>query len=200
MLKIGLTGGIGCGKTRVANLFAEQGVPVLDSDLIARELVEPGTAALAEIVRVFGDGVLLAGCLNRALLRTLVFQDAERKRQLEAILHPAIYRELRIRIERLQAPYCILAIPLLLETGQRAFVDRVLVVDSAPELQMARVMRRDHLDEASVRQIMVTQASRADRLAAADDVVDNNDGLEALRLQVGRLHRRYVALASQTPL
>jgi dephospho-CoA kinase len=195
MLKIGLTGGIGCGKTTVADLFAARGVPVLDADRVARELVEPGKSAFDAIVRRFGTDVLRGGHLDRSRLRAIVFADAEARNWLESLLHPLVYRELERRIGNLSAPYCLLVIPLLLETGHRDFVDRLLVVDCPEDVQRRRVARRDGLGGPEIERIMASQASRAERLAAADEVMDNTASREDLAARVERLHRHYLDLA-----
>jgi dephospho-CoA kinase len=195
MLKIGLTGGIGSGKSTVARLFAERGIPVLDADQIARELVEPGQPALDEIVRAFGKDVLIQGHLDRARLRELVFQSQERKKRLETILHPLVYRTLNDRLRRLDADYCILVVPLLLETAPPGFVDRTLVIDCPVETQWARVRQRDGLDDATIDRILLSQISRNQRLAKADDVIDNSGEPADLHAQVARLHERYRRLA-----
>jgi dephospho-CoA kinase len=195
MLKIGLTGGIGCGKTTVANLFAAKGVPVLDADQIARELVEPGQPALDAIVRAFGGDFLEAGRLNRAKLREIVFLFPERKRQLEAILHPMVFDAISRQMTALQSDYCVLCIPLLIETAQQAFVDRVLVVDCPVELQYARIKNRDGLEESEISRIIQSQASREERLAAATDVIENAGEIEQLQEQVEKLHQTYLTLA-----
>ena len=195
MLKIGLTGGIGCGKSTVANLFASKGIPVLDADHIARELVEPGQPSLVDLVHEFGEMVLEDGRLNRTRLRELVFQSPESKLRLEAILHPRIFDTLSLRIANLHAPYCILVIPLLLETGQQAFVDRILVVDCPVEQQYERVKKRDHLDKNTISAIIRSQINRTDRLTAADDLIENDVPIDQLRKQVDRLHHSYLAMA-----
>lgn len=195
MFKVGLTGGIGSGKSTVAELFAELGVPVLDADQIARELVEPDQPALQEIVREFGEGVLEGGHLDRTRLRALVFDDPERKLKLEAILHPRVYQVLHDRMQALEADYCLLAIPLLLETHQQAFVDRVLVVDCPVETQYARVALRDALDEAIITRIIQSQIGREQRQREADDIIDNHGNLSALHEQVVRLHATYLNLS-----
>jgi dephospho-CoA kinase len=196
MLRIGLTGGIGSGKSAVAERFAARGVPVIDTDVVAREVVAPGEPALAEIVAAFGPDVLdEQGRLDRRRLRERVFADAAARRQLESILHPRIRAAVQQRIEALSAPYCIIVVPLLIETGFGP-VDRVLVVDVDETQQIERTRQRDRVSAESVRRIMEAQASRSERLARADDVIDNNGGLEALDRQVEALHRRYLALAS----
>lgn len=197
MLIIGLTGGIGSGKSTVARYFAELGVPIVDADVVARELVAPGSPALREIRAEFGDEVLRAdGGLDRARLRELVFADAVRRRALEAILHPRVYAEMARRIAALAAPYCIAVVPLLLETGRRDFVDRVLVVDAAEDVQRARAQRRDGATAESVQAVMQSQLERSARRRAADDVIENHADLAALRQHVEALHRRYLALAA----
>ncbi len=195
MLKIGLTGGVGCGKSTVAELFAAKGVPVFDADQIARELVEPGQPALAAIAAQFGDAVLVDGRLDRAALRKRIYADVESKRTLEAILHPLVYQALADRAGRVQAPYCLFAIPLLIETGRRAFVDRILLVDCLDGQQYARVRGRDGLDDAAIGRIIQAQASREEKLAVADDIIDNTGPIERLREQMERLHQTYLALA-----
>lgn len=197
MLIIGLTGGIGSGKSTVADYFAQQGIPVLDADLLARELVASGSPALGEITAVFGPSILLPdGGLDRVQLRQRVFADTSQRRRLEAILHPRIYAELRRRTRALHAPYCIWVIPLLLESGKTALVDRVLVVDSPEALQRERVLSRQGMDKATLDSIMNSQAARPARLRAADDVIVNNANLTRLRQQVVDLHHRYLDLAA----
>jgi dephospho-CoA kinase len=195
-LRIGLTGGIASGKSAVADAFARRGVPVIDSDHLAREVVAPGTAGLAAVTAEFGPGVLAAdGSLDRRQLRALVFADAARRRRLESILHPAIRAAMAERVAAVTAPYVVLAIPLLTETGQRGSVDRVLVVDCAPELQKSRLIARDAESAAQADAILAAQASRAARLAIADDTLDNSASLEALDAAVGALHQRYLSLS-----
>lgn len=200
MLVIGLTGGIGSGKTAVSDRFARHGAPVVDTDQLARELVEPGQAALAEIVAHFGPGCLDdAGRLHRARLRERVFADAEGRRRLEAILHPRIRTRVRERVAALTTPYCVIVIPLLAETGKMDLMDRVLVVDAPETEQIRRVMARDRVSETQARRILAAQAGRAQRLALADDVLENVGDLEALDRQVAFLHQRYLALAAAWP-
>lgn len=196
MLVIGLTGGIGCGKSAVAERFRRLGVPVIDADEAAREVVEPGTPGLARVRERFGEQVIGAdGRLDRRRLREIVFSDPQARRDLEQILHPLIRRHMRRQLASLQVPYAILAIPLLLETGQTGEVDRVLVVDCPEAQQIERVCSRDGMDAASARAILAAQASREQRLQAADDVIDNSGPLEQLASQVRALHRKYLALA-----
>lgn len=197
MLVIGLTGGIGCGKSTVAELFAAKGIPVLDADLIARELVEPNQPAFDAIVHRLGAAILRDGVLDRARLRAIVFSNPEEKRWLEALLHPLVYSEIGRRIATLSAPYCIVVVPLLLETGQRHLVDRLLVVDCPEDLQRRRVKLRDGLSDTQIGQIMASQSGRADRLAAADDLLENIDDEATLAERVERLHRSYLTLGRQ---
>ncbi|MAT66672.1 MAG: dephospho-CoA kinase [Gammaproteobacteria bacterium] len=199
MLKIGLTGGIACGKSTVAAGFAELGVPVIDADEIARELVEPGEPALAEIARELGQTFIAAdGRLDRARLRDHVFRDADARRRLEAILHPRIAAEMQARADALDAPYCLLVIPLLIEAGQQSLVDRILVVDCPEELQRRRLAERDDADPEQISAILASQLERKRRLAAADDIICNDGTPEQLRDRVAGLHARYLALAEQT--
>lgn len=201
MLTIGLTGGIGCGKTTVCRLFEALGVPIVDADLIARQLVAPGQPALRDIVAAFGSAVLQAdGSLNREVLRDQVFADPLQKRCLEGILHPLVYAEIASQVAGLARPYAVVAVPLLLETGGESRVDRVLVVDCSPEEQLRRVLARDGLAIDQARAIIASQLSRESRLARADDVLDNGGDPERLAEQVKSLHNSYNLLASvRTP-
>lgn len=197
MLRIGLTGGIGSGKSTVCNLFAEFGVPIIDADVIARQLVAPGQPVLTQLAEVFGKAILQQdGSLNRAALRQLAFSDAQNKQKLDEIMHPLIYAEIEKQIASLQSPYCIMAIPLLLETRKKHVVDRVLVVDCPPSLQLKRVKHRDNVDEEQAKAIISLQADRDTRLAAADDVIDNSAGQTDLAEQVKNLHNSYLLLAT----
>ena len=193
-LRVALTGGIASGKTAVANAFAARGVPVIDTDMLAREVVRPGSPALAAVAAVFGEGVLLPnGELDRRGLRELIFADPEQRRALEAILHPAIRAALEARLATIEAPYTIIAIPLLAETGGRDRFDRVLVVDVAPELQISRLMSRDGDSATQAEAILAVQASRSARLAIADDLIENSGTLAELDAEVQRLHAKYLA-------
>lgn len=195
---VGLTGGIGSGKSAAADLFAGLGAAIVDTDRIAHALTTPGGAAMAAIREAFGDGVLSSdGALNRPAMRALAFESPDARKRLEGILHPMIRQESERQCLAASAPYVILAVPLLIESGTyRERVQRLCVVDCPEAVQVARVMQRSGLDEPQVRAIMAAQATRAERLAAADDVVDNAGSLEALREQVTGLHRRYLALAA----
>lgn len=198
MLKVGLTGGIGSGKSEVSICFAGHGVPVIDADVIARELAAPGQPALAQIVEAFGSAILNSdGTLDRARLRRLVFSDAARRKQLEEILHPFIRREMQYRAEKLAAPYCILSVPLLLECGQRDWVDRVLVVHAPHYLQYRRTMARDGMSAAEVASVIRAQIDYRARLASADDLIVNDKALADLRWRVYELHGLYQKLATE---
>jgi len=194
---VGLTGGIGSGKSAVADLFAKRGVHVVDTDEIAHELTKPGGAAIASIRSAFGAGMIAAdGSLDRAGMRRLAFGDAGARKRLEAILHPLIRAESARRVERAASPYTLLVIPLLVEGGvDRSRTARVLVVDCPEASQIERVMRRSGLSEAEVRAILASQATREQRLAVADDVIDNGGAPEALEGQVSRLHEKYLTFA-----
>ncbi len=180
-LVIGLTGGIGSGKSTVADLFRDWGIPVLDTDQVARELVRPGQPALAEIHALFGDRCLRPdGSLDRAWLREQVFSSSGARLRLEAILHPLIRQRVRSWLETVDAPYCIVVMPLLVETAQQDLFDRIVVVDSPENEQLIRVAARDGLSDNDIMNIMATQADRATRLAAADDIISNDADIETL--------------------
>ncbi|MBK1701102.1 dephospho-CoA kinase [Thiococcus pfennigii] len=197
-LRIALTGGIGSGKSTVAEGFARLGAPVIDADLIAREQVEPGRPALAEIAVTFGPQVLArGGGLDRDALRARVFGDPEARRRLEAILHPRIRAEMERQTARCEAPYVLLVIPLLFETGQQAIADRVLVVDLPEALQIDRVQARSGLAPEEIQRILASQTTRAARLAGADDLIDNRGDPAALAPQIERLHALYLDLAAE---
>lgn len=195
---LGLTGGIGSGKTAVAAIFGELGVPVIDVDRIAHALTAPGGAAIKDIRKVFGEALIDAdGALDRAAMRSLVFSDAQAKRKLEAILHPMIGAESQRRCHAAlaSAPYAVLEVPLLIESGTyRNRAARIAVVDCREETQIERVMRRSSLGREEIQRIMAAQASRAERLAVADDVIDNDGPPERLRPQVEELHRKYLGM------
>ena len=194
---VGLTGGIGCGKSTVADLFAALGATIVDTDVIAHALTAPQGAAMPAIVAEFGpDFAQPDGALDRARMRTLVFSDATARARLEAILHPRIRTATEAAGQAATGAYVIYVVPLLIESGSwRERVTRVLAIDCSEDTQVARVMQRSHLSADEVRAIMATQVTRARRLAEADDVVDNDAGLDALRTQVQALHERYLALS-----
>lgn len=198
MFAVGLTGGIGSGKSTVAVLFAERGVPVIDTDVIARELTAAGSEALRAIQDAFGDAVMREdGSLDRAQLRRRVFADPQARHQLESILHPRIRQAVGQTLAGLHAPYALIVVPLLVETGAYAgILDRVLVVDCPEDLQIARVMARNDFTRAEVEAILAAQAGRDVRLAAADDVIDNTASTGELRDRVQALHAQYLAQAA----
>ena len=198
---IGLTGGIGSGKSAAAALFAERGITVVDTDAIAHALTAPGGAAMPAIRGAFGDDVASDdGALDRAVMRAIVFADPAARKRLESILHPMIRTESEHQLAagNAGAPYAILMVPLLVESGDyRKRVDRVVVVDCSEATQIDRVMKRNGLARAEVERILAAQVSRAERLAAADDVIDNDGELAALAPQVDRLHAHYSALCGR---
>jgi dephospho-CoA kinase len=194
---VALTGGIASGKSTVADLFAALGVPVIDTDVIARQVVEPGQPALAKIAATFGPDVLDAeGRLDRRRMRERIFSDPDAKRRLEAILHPAIRAEMERQSMAAQGPYQVLVIPLLTEGGRRDHVDRVLLVDVPEELQVRRLMMRDGVSHEQAQASLNAQAKRAERLAMADDVIRNTGRVDDLRAQVAELHQRYLRFAA----
>ena len=196
--RVGLTGGIASGKSTVARLFEALGVPVIDSDVLAREVVAPGQPLLGRIAERFGAGVLAKdGSLDRAALRAIVFADPAARADLEQMTHPAIRALMEERSAKARGDYQVLVIPLLVETAGKNRVDRVLVVDCAEELQIRRLQARDGSTHEQARAILAAQASRKARLAAADDVVVNDGDLGSVRDQVAALHARYKNLARQ---
>lgn len=196
MLIVALTGGVGSGKSTVAAMFSKLGTPVIDADEIAHSLTAPGSPVLDLVSAAFGAGVLDAdGRLDRATMRSLVFSDASARARLESILHPRIRSEMQRQLAMLSAPYAVLEIPLLFETGQTDIADLILVVDLPESEQIRRVRIRSGLAPEEIRRIMDSQASRSERLAGADDIIDNNGGLQAVEGQVQSLHRRYLDLA-----
>lgn len=195
MLVIGLTGGIGSGKSTVATLFKNQGVPIIDTDDIARDVVQPEKPAWKKIIAEWGSTILLpTQQLNRSEIKKIIFSDPNKKKWLEALLHPFIRAEVKQQIESLSSSYCIVVIPLLVETQPNPLIDRILVVDASEEQQMHRTQIRDHLSLDEVNAILKTQVSRADRLKAADDVIHNEEDLENLLEQVKKLHGFYLSL------
>jgi dephospho-CoA kinase len=197
-LVVGLTGGIASGKSLVGAMFAKLGVPLVDTDAIAREVVAPGEPGLAAVAAAFGPRMLSpSGDIDRAALRSLVFADGAKRRELEAILHPLIHTRTIAKLKALSAPYAVVAVPLLLETNFRELVDRVLVVDCPETQQLERLMRRDAIPKPEALAMIRAQVDRATRLKAAHDVIDNSGLPDATRRQVDLLHHQYLALAAQ---
>ena len=195
MLVVGLTGGIGSGKTAASDYFKVLGIDVIDADLASRVVVEPGQPALAAIAEHFGSDVLLAnGELNRAALREKIFTDPQQKQWLESLLHPLIGAEIDRQLAAVTSPYALFVSPLLLETQQSGRCDRIIVVDVDVATQVKRASSRDNNSEAMIRNIINSQMSRADRLSRADDIVSNSGSLAELHQQIDRLHQRYLKL------
>ena len=194
MLKIGLTGGIGSGKSTVSKLFQDLAVPVIDADMIAHQLVESGQPALLLLEQTFPNIINKNGSLNREKLRDIVFSDASEKQQLENIMHPLVYARIDSEIQKLNSHYCILAIPLLLETDMTSLVDRVLVIDCTVETQLERVRKRDGLSKQRISSIIASQISREKRLLHADDIIENSKSASQLAEQVKKLHNLYISI------
>ncbi|HIF9350753.1 TPA: dephospho-CoA kinase [Photobacterium damselae] len=193
---VGLTGGIGSGKTTVANLFARYGVDLIDADIIARDVVAPNSAGLAAIIDKFGADITLEnGELDRAQLRQLIFSKPELKEWLNQLLHPMIRQQMLAQIQASTSPYCLLIVPLMVENNLQALTQRLLVVDVDEQVQIQRTQQRDKVPLEQVKKILASQASRSERLAAADDVITNNDDEQALYSQVEKLHQYYLALS-----
>lgn len=197
MFIVGLTGGIGSGKSTVSRLFRQLGINVVDADMASRAIMEPGMPALQAVVQHFGTEILRPdGTLDRARLRSIVFADERQRRWLEQLTHPLIGQWIRQQLAISPPPYAILETPLLFETTQKEYVHRKVVVDVPEEVQIARTMSRDQNSEEQVRAIIAAQMPRRERLALADDVIDNTVSLEALHKRVLELHRQYAVLAS----
>ena len=195
---VGLTGGIGSGKSAAAAMFRAWGIEVINADALAREVVEPGQPALNDIAAHFGSDILTAeSYLDRAALRRIVFSNPEQKSWLENLLHPLIAVLLQQRLNATESPYTILESPLLLETEQYKLVERVLVIDASEEIQMDRTVKRDGSDEGVIRSIIASQTDRAKRIQHADDLVSNEEGLEQLRAKIEVLHNKYIGLVTK---
>jgi len=196
MFTVVMTGGIASGKTSASDLFASYGVPILDTDLAARTVVEPGQPALDEIKVSFGNDVITAsGELDRAVLREVIFEQPEKRRELEAILHPKIRAHINEQKNQLDAAYCIIVVPLYLESGRGYEADRILVIDVPTDLQRERLAKRDNTSPEQIEQILKSQATREERLSAADDVIDNTASPESLAARVAELHQQYLSQA-----
>lgn len=194
---VALTGGIGSGKSIVADAFARHGVTVIDADMIARQVVEPGTPALAAIAKRFGNEILQAdGGLHRAALRQRIFSQPDDKTWLDQLLHPLIHQETQRQLAQAVSPYTLWVVPLLVENGLQDRADRVLVVDVAVETQLARTLARDGISRQQAQNILTAQAKRKQRLAVADDIIDNSGVAQRIEPLVAALHRRYTVLAA----
>ncbi|MEC6824199.1 dephospho-CoA kinase [Photobacterium piscicola] len=193
---IGLTGGIGSGKTTVANMFADYGIDLIDADIIAREVVAVGSVGLARITEKFGASILLTdGNLDRSQLRTVIFSDPQLKNWLNQLLHPLIREKMLADIERATSPYCLLIVPLMIENNLQTMTDRLLVVDVDQQTQIMRTQQRDNVSLEQIKNILAAQASRQQRFDAADDIICNNGDNQALLTQVAQLHLHYLTLA-----
>lgn len=196
-LKVGLTGGIGSGKTTVSDLFASLGVPVIDADVISRDLLKTGTDATRAVVDAFGREITSGeNDIDRAKLRQLVFDKPQARSRLEAIIHPRVREEIRNQASALSEPYCIVVIPLLFESGQQDLVDRVLVVDTSVDQQRERASSRDNADADEIDKIIQSQISREQRLAGADDVIENTGDIKSLEQKVRELDQHYRSVAT----
>ncbi len=194
---VGLTGGIASGKSTIAGLFEELGVPVIDTDIVAREVVAPGSPALADIRDTFGDEVIDAhGALDRRTMRNIIFADDGKRRSLEAILHPLIRTETWRQAAAADGPYVVVVVPLLYESPMKSEMDRIVVVDCAEETQIERLMLRDNETREQACRILTTQASRDQRLTIADDIVSNDGDIDGARARVRRLHETYLGMAA----
>ncbi|MDT3282290.1 dephospho-CoA kinase [Shewanella scandinavica] len=193
---VGLTGGIGSGKTTVANLFAAEGITLVDADIVAREVVAPGSKGLEAIVTHFGAEILTPeGELDRVKLRQRIFSHPEEREWLNQLLHPMIRQEMLAQVEKATSAYVIMVVPLLFENGLDRLVNRTLVVDISPELQINRTVKRDNVDASQVNNIISSQCSRSEKLARADDIIDNQGEISTLKQEVLALHQRYLQLS-----
>jgi len=199
-LIIGVTGGIGSGKTTVTDILAEQGIDIIDADVVARLVVQPGTVALKQVAEHFGAQLVRAdGSLDRSALRAKVFADADERAWLEALLHPKIRHEIEQQLAQSNSPYCVLSSPLLLESGQYELVDKVLLVDTSEALQISRTQQRDDSSAEAVSAIMAAQWSRANRQAKADYIIVNDSSLSTLKKAVLEAHQEFLTLAADRP-
>lgn len=201
MLIIGLTGGIACGKSTATDFFQRHDVPVIDADHIVHELTHSGTDTFDQIISHFGNAILAQdGELNRGKLRELVFSDNDQRKKLEAIIHPAVRKKISEQLDQLSQldhAYCIVCIPLLVETGQQDFVDRVLVIDVDPDIQIERIQNRDKISPALIKKILAAQATQQVRNSAADDVILNNSNKPEFEENLVRLHHKYLQLSEK---
>ena len=196
MYIVGLTGGIGSGKTTIAYFFSERDIEVINADQLARKVVQPGTIALSQIKQKFGEKILTESYgLNRSLLREIVFKDERQRVWLENLLHPLIEDEINKSIESALSQYVVLESPLLLETNQHKLVNRILVIDVSPEIQLKRTLSRDGGSEATIKAIIKSQLTRIQRLNMADDVINNEQDLKSVRIELESLHQNYLSMA-----
>jgi len=199
MLIIGLTGGIGSGKTSTAQCFAKLGVPVIDADILARELTQAPSPVLSKIIEYFGKSILTEdGHLDRKQLREIIFNGPQKRLWLENLLHPLINQAIKNQLSQLNSPYCIVVIPLLVETGPYSFLDRILVIDAPEQQQIERLKTRDQTSPELINKILSSQADRQARLAAADDIIINDGEFEHLAKQVEKLHAQYLRIVKGT--
>ena len=196
MFKVGLTGGIGSGKTTVAGYFSALNIPVIDADEIAHKLLTPDRPVYQEVIDTFGEKILdNRKLIDRSRLRALVFEDPAKRNALEEIIHPRVRSEINRQLEKTSAPYCIIVVPLLIEAGYADFVDNILVIDADESAQLKRVKERSGLNEDEIKNIMSAQVGRQKRLAHADEVITNDGSLSELKKKVERLHKRYTEMA-----
>lgn len=197
MFVVGLTGGIGSGKSTVAKLFSERGIPIIDADIVARELTLSNKPAFIKIVEHFGKEILLNNAIDRPKLRRLIFENAKQRRWLEELLHPLIRNEMEEQISKITAPYTIAVIPLLLEVEFYYFINRILVIDTPEEIQIQRIGTRDNMTQDEIEAIIKTQAAREARIAKAHDVIHNSGTMDELVKQVNSLHEKYLHIAQK---
>jgi len=199
MLKIGLTGGIASGKTTVASLFAKHGIPIIDADLVAAELVKLGSPHLKLIAETFGDSIINQDqSLNRTALAKLIFNDANARKQLDAILHPPVRKEITRQVNKLNDCYCVVCIPLLVETGQHNQFDHILVTDCSEDTQCQRLTQRDNIDKNYAEQMLAAQTDRDNRLKYATEIINTDASLVEVATAVTKLHEKYLALCQNT--
>lgn len=193
---VGVTGGIGSGKTAVTDFFANRGVFIVDADIASRVVVEPGKPALAAIEQRYGPEILINGSLDRRKLRTIIFDDVSERKWLEGLLHPLIRDQIILELTHAESSYAVLVSPLMLETSQHELVDRVLVVDVPERIQLSRTMARDRMTEEQTRQILNSQMDRKQRVGRADDIVDNSGSISQLHQSLNKLHQFYLSLGA----